>query len=60
MSDVVRGIEFVAQAHKKRVADEAAIAKKKGKKAKRVLSAANMSLGGIPPLSISRRKITCA
>ncbi|KAL3897473.1 MAG: hypothetical protein SGCHY_003388 [Lobulomycetales sp.] len=43
MSDVVRGVEYVAQAHKARVL---AASQAKGKKKKRVLSAANMSLGG--------------
>jgi cerevisin len=38
LSDVVKGIEYVAKAH--------TIAKKHKKKAKRVLSAANTSLGG--------------
>jgi cerevisin len=46
MSDVVKGIEYVAKAHKERQASAIAIAKKHKKKAKRVLSAANMSLGG--------------
>jgi cerevisin len=46
MSDVVKGIEYVAKAHKARIASEATIAKKHKRKSKRVLSAANMSLGG--------------
>jgi cerevisin len=46
MSDVVRGIEYVAQAHNERVESERSLAKKENRKPKRVLSAANMSLGG--------------